>query len=161
MTLPLWTLLVASLLPYVWFVVSSLARKHEFGVLDNKHPRLQQAKQTGAGARANAASLNAFEVLGVYAPAVLVAHLVAPTSALAPRLAVGWIVLRVLHGVFYVANKALARTVCFALANTCVAWLYVIAAQGTRAHTTPASSRSSAGETVPNATAAPTLPNLR
>jgi uncharacterized MAPEG superfamily protein len=129
MTFPLWTLLVASLLPYVWFTVANLHRKREFGTLDNAHPRLQQAKQTGAGARANAASLNAFEVLAVYAPAVLVAYLLAPASELSAKLALGWVLFRVAHGVFYIANQAAARTACFALANVCTVLLYLVAAQ--------------------------------
>jgi uncharacterized MAPEG superfamily protein len=128
MTISLWTLLAASLLPYVWFSIANQHRQREFGTLDNQHPRLQQAKQTGVGARANAASLNAFEVLAVYAPAVLVAYLLAPTSELSALLALGWIALRVAHGAFYVANKASARTVCFALANVCVVLLYLVAA---------------------------------
>jgi len=128
MTLPLWTLLAAGVLPYVWATVGSLYRKREFGSIDNSHPRLQQSQQTGAGARAHAASQNAFEVLGVYAPAVLVAHLLAPTSELAARLALGWVVFRVAHGVLYITNQATARSVCFGLANVCVVLLYLVAA---------------------------------
>jgi len=128
MTLPLWTLLVASILPYVWSVVGRFYRQREFGSVDNAHPRLQQAKQTGAGARAHAASLNAFEALAVYAPAVLVAHLLAPSSELSARLALGWLVFRVAHGVLYIANQAAARGVCFGLANVCMVLLYLVAA---------------------------------
>ncbi|HKO89991.1 MAG TPA: MAPEG family protein [Polyangiaceae bacterium] len=128
MTLPLWTLLVAGFLPYVWAAVGAMYRKREFGRIDNAHPRAQQAQQTGAGARANAASANAFEVLGVYAPAVLVAHLLAPASPLSAGLALGWVVFRVAHGLFYVGNQASARSVCFGLANLCMVLLYLVAA---------------------------------
>jgi uncharacterized MAPEG superfamily protein len=128
MTLPLWTLLVASLLPYVWATLASLERKREFGAIDNHHPRLQQAKQTGAGARAYSASQNAFEALAVYAPAVLVAHSLAPASELAAPLALAWVAFRVAHGVFYVSDKAPARGVCFGLATACSVLLYLVAA---------------------------------
>ena len=128
MTLSLWTLLVASALPYVWHAIASLYRQREFGSIDNTQPRAQQAKQTGAGARANAAALNSFEALAVYAPAVLVAHLLAPTSELSARLALGWVVFRVAHGVLYITNQATARSVCFGLANVCVVLLYLVAA---------------------------------
>lgn len=128
MTLPLWTLLVASLLPYVWTGVGGVYRKREFGAIDNSHPRLQQAKQTGAGARATGASQNAFEALAVYAPAVLVAHLLAPTSELSAKLALAWVALRVAHGVFYVTDKAPARGVCFGLGTVCSVLLYLVAA---------------------------------
>lgn len=128
MTLPLWTLLVASILPYVWHAIASLYRKREFGSMDNAQPRQQQAKQTGAGARANAAALNSFEALAVYAPAVLVAHVLAPTSELSAQLALGWVAFRVAHGVLYIANQASARSVCFGLANSCMVLLYLVAA---------------------------------
>lgn len=128
MTLPLWTLLVASLLPYFWTALSGLHRKREFGGLDNHYPRRQQAQQTGTGARAHAASQNAFEALAVYAPAVLVAHLLAPASELAAPLALAWAAFRVAHGVFYVSDKAPARGVCFGLATACSMLLYLVAA---------------------------------
>jgi uncharacterized MAPEG superfamily protein len=128
MTLTLWTLPIASLLPYVWFTLANVLRKQEFGELDNHHPRLQQARQTQRGARAHAASANAFEALAVYAPAVLVAHLFAPGSTRAPLLAAGWVTLRILHGLFYVSDKPGARTACFAFASLCSLALYLVAA---------------------------------
>jgi uncharacterized MAPEG superfamily protein len=128
MTIPLWTLLVATLLPYVWFALSNPLRKQEFGTLDNHHPRLQEAKQSGRGARANGASANAFEALAVYAPAVLTAHLQSPASDLAPKLALAWVALRVAHGIFYIANKPAARTACFALASVCAVAFFLVAA---------------------------------
>ncbi len=128
MTIPLWTLLVATLLPYVWYTLANPLRKQEFGTLDNDHPRLQQAKQTGRGARATSASANAFEALGVYAPAVLVAHLQAPASDLAAKLALAWVALRIAHGLFYIGDKAAARTACFVLASLCAFAMYMVAA---------------------------------
>jgi uncharacterized MAPEG superfamily protein len=128
MTIPLWTLLVATLLPYVWFTLANPLRKQEFGTLDNHHPRLQEAKQSGRGARANGASLNAFEALAVYAPAVLTAHIQSPASELAPKLALAWVALRVGHGILYIANKPAGRTACFALGSFCALALYLVAA---------------------------------
>jgi uncharacterized MAPEG superfamily protein len=128
MTTSLWTLLVATVLPYVWFALANPLRKQEFGNLDNNHPRLQQAKQTGRGARASAASANAFEALSVYAPAVLVAHVLSPASELAPKLAVAWVVLRVLHGIAYIGDKPVPRTACFALATLSAFAMYLVGA---------------------------------
>ncbi len=128
MAIPLWTLLVATLLPYVWFGLSNPLRKREFGALDNDHPRVQEAKQTGRGARAIGAQSNAFEALAVYAPAVLTAHIESPDSALAPKLALAWVALRVAHGIFYVADKPAGRTTCFTLASLCALSLFLVAA---------------------------------
>jgi uncharacterized MAPEG superfamily protein len=128
MSISLWTLVAATLLPYLWFSLANPLRKKEFGFLDNNHPRLQEAKQTGPGARAMGASANAFEALTVYAPAVLVAHLQAPDSALAPKLCILWVVLRTLHGIAYVADKPALRTVFFALATVCAFALFLVGA---------------------------------
>jgi uncharacterized MAPEG superfamily protein len=71
-------------------------------------------------------SANAFEALAVYAPAVLVAHLNAPNSTLAPTLALVWVALRVAHGFAYLANLPALRTACFALATLCSIALYLV-----------------------------------
>jgi uncharacterized MAPEG superfamily protein len=128
MTIPLWSLLVASLLPYIWFGVASGLRKQEFGVADNRHPRLQEAQQTDRGARAMGASANAFEALSVFAPAVIVAHLRAAGSPVATVLAIAWLLLRVVHGIAYLGDKPALRTACFALASVCAIALYFVAA---------------------------------
>ncbi len=126
MTIPLWCLFVAMNLPYVWGGWSSYLRKQEFGTIDNKHPRQQQAKLTGAGARAYAAQQNAWEALAIFAPAVLFAHFASPSAALATTLSVVWLASRVLHGVFYVANIDKARSSCFVVALGCALGLVLV-----------------------------------
>jgi uncharacterized MAPEG superfamily protein len=128
MTIPLWCLFIAVILPYVWGGVSTAFRKKEFGSLDNNHPRAQSAKLTGAGARAFAAQSNAWEALAVFAPAVLVAHFAAPTSTLAPTLAMVWVVARIVHGIVYVADAASARTGMFVIGLACSLGLFLVGA---------------------------------
>jgi uncharacterized MAPEG superfamily protein len=127
MTITLWSLLVAALLPYVWFGVATPLRKQEFGELDANHPRLQEAKQSGRGARAMGAHGNAFEALAVWAPAVLAAHATNPGSALAPKLALAWMAARFFHGVVYIAGIAPVRTLLFAVGVVCSVLMYVVA----------------------------------
>jgi uncharacterized MAPEG superfamily protein len=127
MTIALWSLLIGSLLPYVWFGVAAPLRKAEFGVLENDHPRLQEAKTTGRGARALGAHANAFEAIAVWAPAVLAAHMTNPTSTLAPKIAIGWVIARVVHGVLYVAGISAARSLCFAVGLICAVLMYLVA----------------------------------
>jgi uncharacterized MAPEG superfamily protein len=128
MTIPFWCLLVAVLLPYVWVGFSTAGRAKQFGTADNKLPRLQQAKLEGKAARAHAAHMNAFEALSVFAPAVLVAHLAHADPAWSMRLAITWVVFRVLHGVLYLADVDKVRSLCFALALFCALGLFVLAA---------------------------------
>jgi uncharacterized MAPEG superfamily protein len=128
MTIPLWSLPIASFLPYLWFGIASNLRKQEFGELDNRHPRLQEAKQTDRGARAMGASSNAFEALMLYVPAVLVAHVQAADSKLATLLAVVFLVSRVLHGVAYIGDKPSLRSACFGIGALCTFALYFVGA---------------------------------
>jgi uncharacterized MAPEG superfamily protein len=127
MTITLWSLLVAALYPYVWFGIATPLRKQELGDLDANHPRLQEAKQTGRGARAMGAHGNAFEALAVWAPAVLAAHAANPGSTLAPKLAMAWMAVRFLHGVVYIAGVAPIRTLFFAAGLVCSILMYLVA----------------------------------
>ncbi len=66
MTIALWCVFVAGLLPYI---ATGLAKggPEKF---DNNEPRAWIARQTGAKARANAAQMNSFEVFPFFAAAV-------------------------------------------------------------------------------------------
>lgn len=127
MTISLWSLFVGALLPYVWFGIATPLRKQEFGVADNDHPRIQEAKQTGRGARAVGAHANSFEALVVWAPAILAAHATNPESTLAPKLAVGWMAARVLHGIVYIAGIAGVRSAMFFVGLVCTILMYLVA----------------------------------
>jgi uncharacterized MAPEG superfamily protein len=128
MSIPFWCLFVAVNFPYVWGGVSVNLRKKEFGAIDNHEPRAQAAKATGAAARAYAAHLNAWEALAVFAPAVIVAHLGAPNSTVAPILALVWVAARLLHGVLYIANIAAARSAVFGVALLAAMALFFVGA---------------------------------
>lgn len=128
MTIPLWCLLAAMILPYVWLPVAFNARKEQFGNADNKIPRAQVSKLEGKGARAWGAHQNAFEALMVFTPAVLVAHVTKADPMLSTALAVGWVVCRVLHGVLYLADIDKARSGMFALGFLCAIGQFVISA---------------------------------
>ena len=125
----IYCLIAATILPYVWATLSTAIRKKEFGSLDNNNPRVQQAKLTGPGARAYAAQQNAWEALAVFAPAAIVAWVGNPTSSLVAPLGLAWLGLRVLHGVFYVADKATPRSACFAMAMLCAVALFLVGAE--------------------------------
>jgi uncharacterized MAPEG superfamily protein len=116
MTIVLWALLAAVILPYVWSSLSAVLRKKEIGKLDNHHPRSQHTTLTGPAARAHAAQQNAWEALGVFAPCALVAHFGNPGSSTATILALAWVGCRVLHGIAYVANIPPVRSALFTLA---------------------------------------------
>lgn len=126
MTIPLWTLLAALVYPYVLTGVATYFRKQEFGVVDARTPRVQQAKATGIDARAHGAVMNAWEALAIYAPCAIFQHVAAPTSTLAPKLALVWLGFRTLHPIFYLADKQPLRTASFAIAVSAAFGLFLV-----------------------------------
>jgi uncharacterized MAPEG superfamily protein len=130
MTIPLWCLLVAVVLPYVWFSVAAPARIKQFGAAFDPHaPRAQDPELRGRASRAQGAHVNALEALTYFAPAVLVAHVTHADPEWSARLAIAFVVLRVIHGVVYLADKPPLRTLSFALGYLVSIGLFVLAAR--------------------------------
>ncbi len=71
MTIALWTLLLAVLMP----IVCAGVAKAGPGRYDNRNPRDWQAKQQGYRARAYAAQQNSWEALAVYVAALVAAFI--------------------------------------------------------------------------------------
>lgn len=121
-----WCVLIAALLPYVWvFVAKTGAPKY-----NNRNPRAWIAKQEGnyKVQRANAAHLNAFEAFAPFAAGVVLAQLAGVDHGCIALLAVAFVALRVLHGIFYVADVQLLRSLTWLAGFTCVLALLVMAA---------------------------------
>ncbi len=130
MTIPLWCLLVAVLLPYIWFAVAAPARVKQLGPAFDPHaPRAQDPELRGRAARAQGAHSNSLEALAYFAPAVLVAHVTHADPQWSAHLAVSFIVLRVLHGVAYIGDRPPLRTLFFALGYLVSLGLFVLAAR--------------------------------
>ena len=108
MTLAIWCVLVAAFLPYVPFGLVSRQ-------LDPHAPRLSALKLEGRAARAHGAHLNAFEAFPFFAAAVIVSQVVEGASATVGWLALAFIVARIGHLAFYLADRPSLRTACFAL----------------------------------------------
>jgi uncharacterized MAPEG superfamily protein len=123
MTIALWCVLVAGLLPYVATVIAKA------GVaFDNRDPRAWLAQQQGYRRRANAASMNAFEALPLFAAAVLIAHIVRGPQHSADLLAIGFVVARTAHLACYLADLATLRSVAWLLGLLCAIGLFVLSA---------------------------------
>ena len=129
MTVPFWCVLVAGLLPYVWVTIAARERGRQLGSVDNKLPRLQEAKLTGVGARAMGAHNNAFEALPFFAAAVIIAHIAGADPSWSANLAIAFVLARVAHGVLYVADLDLMRSLSFGVAQLCTVGLVVLAAR--------------------------------
>jgi uncharacterized MAPEG superfamily protein len=120
MTIALWCVLIAAILPYVAF---SFVQG-----LDARHPRAAVSDLTGQAARAHAAQLNGFETFPFFAAAVIVSHIVGGPSAAANLLAVIYVVLRAGHLAAYLADRQPLRSAAFGLAQLAAIAIFILAA---------------------------------
>ena len=125
MSIAYWCILIAAVLPFIWV---GFAKSGAPGY-NNKDPRGWVAKQDGYRVRnAYNAHLNAFEAFPTFAAGVLMAQFAGVDPDHVNLLAVAFIGFRVLHGVFYVTNRASLRSLSWLVGMICVVTLIVMAA---------------------------------
>lgn len=126
MSLALWTLLIAGLLPYL---TVGLAKAGARGY-DNSAPRDWARSLEGFGRRAHAAHLNHFEFFPFFASAVIVAYL-----RLGPNVAVDWVaagvvLARIAYTIAYLIDRPTLRSIVWIVGIAGVICLFVLAARG-------------------------------
>ena len=119
MSIAFWCVLVSALLIYVAKLPLARAMGQESGGYDNHHPRAQQARLTGFGARAHAAHLNSIEIFPLFAAGVLMAHVADLSSGWPDWLAVSFIVSRVFYLLLYWCDLALLRSLVWVVGLLC------------------------------------------
>lgn len=126
MAIAYWCILIAALLPYVWVFVAKTSGER----YNNRNPRAWVAKQEGnyKVQRANAAHLNGFEAFPAFVAGVLMAQLAGVPANLVTPLAIAFVVARVLHGVFYLADLHTLRSLIWLIGMLCAVALIVLAA---------------------------------
>lgn len=127
MTIAYWCVLVAGLLPFVWTSTAKFSGRG-FAPKDNHNPREFLETLDGTRKRAHWAQLNAFEAFPLFAAAVIIAQLAGGAPHTIDMLALAFVVLRILHGIFYVTDKATLRSVVWFAAVGCDIALFVVAA---------------------------------
>ena len=124
MTIAYWCILIAALLPYAWVAIAKAGPRY-----DNRDPRAWMAKQDNPRAhRAYSAQLNAFEAFAPFAAGVLMAQFAGVDPQRIAWLAIAFVALRVLHGIFYVTNVHALRSLAWFCGFVCVVALMVQAA---------------------------------
>jgi uncharacterized MAPEG superfamily protein len=123
MSIALWCVLIAGLLPYLATVIAKAGAP-----FDNRDPRAWLAQQQGYRRRANAASMNAFEALPLFAAAVLIEQLLRGPQTNANLLAIGFISARLAHLACYLADLATLRSIAWCVGLLCVIGLFVVSA---------------------------------
>lgn len=111
-----WCVLVAAALPYLWV---GLAKAGGRGY-DNRDPRGWIGRQTEPRRlRAYAAQLNAFEAFPAFAAGVALSSIAGVPGSRVATLSLAFIAARVLHGVFYVADLAMLRSLVWLAGIVC------------------------------------------
>ncbi|MCJ8305059.1 MAPEG family protein [Shewanella sp.] len=118
MTTLLICLFIAMLLPYLTKgpVAWAMAKA---GGYDNAHPRGQQAKLTGFGARAVAGHQNAFESLLIFGLAVVTAIATDNVNDTVVTLAIVHVMARIAYQLLYLIDKGTLRSLAWFVAVFC------------------------------------------
>jgi uncharacterized MAPEG superfamily protein len=101
MTIALWCVLVAALIP----IVTVGLAKGKGGAYDNSDPRGHASGYKGLAKRAYAAHLNGFEAFPFFAAAVLVAELKGGPRGMVDGFAVAFVLARLGYTALYVLDK--------------------------------------------------------
>ena len=117
MTIALWCVLIAALLPYLATTIAKAGAER----FNNRDPRAWLARQGGFRARANAAQMNSFEAFPFFAAAVIVAQMLQAPQDRVDALAVIFVVVRAGYIACYLADWHWARSVLWL-----VGWLATI-----------------------------------
>ena len=128
MTTPLWCIGVAWLLIFVPRPIVAAGQARQPEGYDNRDPRDQQARLTGAPRRALAAHQNALEGFPPFAAAVVVAHLTAADPAIASALAITYCVARLLYTFLYITGQGTLRSLVWGIGATATAGLFLAGA---------------------------------
>lgn len=110
-------ILITALLPYLWTAIAKASGAR----YDNRDPRAWLAKQDDPRVqRANNAQLNAFEAFAPFTAGVLMAQLAGVDASHVATLAIAFMVLRVVHGIAYLAGIHLLRSLVWFAGLGCV-----------------------------------------
>ena len=123
MTIAYWCILAAAVLPYVWVGAAKSAPGY-----DNAAPRAFLDTLRDWHKRAVWAQANAFEAFPPFAAGVIIAHQLNAPQAWIDLLALGFIGLRLVHGIAYIGNWPALRSLAWVSGIACVIALFVIAA---------------------------------
>lgn len=121
MTVALWCVLAAALLPYLATTIAKAGGER----YNNRDPRGWLERQDGFRVRANNAQLNAFEAFPFFAVAVIVAQMLQAPQDRVDALAVIFIAARLAYLACYLADWHWARSVAWLIGWLACIFLFV------------------------------------
>ena len=124
MSIAFFCVLIASVLPILWVGIAKT--KNGFDLKANHNPRDFLSTAKGVSKRANAAQQNAWEAFAPFAAAVIIASISNVDNKLIDYAAIVFILMRILHGVFYILDKATLRSLVWTIGMMCNFYLYYL-----------------------------------
>ena len=122
MTIALWCVLIAALLPYIGTIVAKTSGER----YNNRDPRAWLDRQTGVSRRADNAQKNGFEAFPLFAAAVIVAHVLQAPQERVDILAIIFIVARVGYLICYLANWQAVRSLVWLVGFVACLTIFVV-----------------------------------
>lgn len=126
MTIALWCVLVAALLPYLGTLSAKIGGRMPLSA--NGRPRDWLQTLDGWQQRANWYQYNSFEAFPPFAAGVIIAQMLHADQFKIDAAAIIFIACRVLHYIFYVADVPRARSTVWLGGVLCVVWLFLLGA---------------------------------
>ena len=127
MSIAIGSVMFSALLIYLAKIPVAIAMAKLDGRYDNHHPRAQQARLTGSGARALAAHQNAIEAFPLFAAGVLAALWAGADATLVNSLCLVFIAARVLYTLCYWYDLDKLRSLIWGVGLICSFWLMALA----------------------------------
>jgi len=127
---PYCSILAAFLLIYIPRQVVGTEMKKQDGGYNNNDPRAQQARLEGLGRRAMGAHNNAFEAFAPFSIGVLAAMQRSPHEHVIVGACIGFVVVRAIYMIAYLADKANLRSGMWSLGMLAIGTLMVLAIIG-------------------------------
>lgn len=128
MTFAYWCVLIGAMMPLIWTAIAKWGGPRKMPAAANRNPREFLGTLTAHQKRADWAQQNAFEAFPAFAAAVIIANIAGAPLTTIDSLAAIWIIARLLHGIFYVMDLSLARSLAYFVGMGCVIGLFVAAA---------------------------------
>ncbi len=118
--------LIMGLMPIIFAGIAKIGSKR-FNQTANHHPREFLANLEGWPKRANWAQINGFEAFPLFAAAILVAGYNHASQTTVDLIAMLVVVLRIIYGILYIADKARLRSLVWFIGLSCTVSLFFIA----------------------------------
>jgi uncharacterized MAPEG superfamily protein len=124
MTLALWCVFIAAVLPYAATGIAKAGGR--MPVKANHQPRIWLESLSGLPKRAHWAQLNGFEVFPAFAAAVIVCQIQHAPQARVDQLAMAFIAFRLVYLLCYLADWARLRSLIWFGGTVCTIWLFLL-----------------------------------